>query len=254
MSLHREVLARAKRATDACHREHHLLAREIEDARELLLIDVQPLGRYVEVDSPLAIRNRKPGFRTKGRLVLHSDLVLAAHDDVCAWIRVPVADLHVASHVAAWVQLRRVRRKGVLGLRQRTQNVVFDPHLLRCPPRLLGVVGGDERDRLAPVADEVESEHRLVLDLEAVELLAGHVLVSQHGFHARHRACLRGVDRHEARIRVWAAHRRAPEHALGMKVRRVGEGAADLGRAVGAADAFADPHRAARFTASMIFW
>ena len=38
--------------------------------------------------------------------------------------------------------------------------------------RLLGMLGGDERDRLAEVEDAVDREHRLVGELEPVALLA----------------------------------------------------------------------------------
>ena len=39
-------------------------------------------------------------------------------------------------------------------------------------PRLLGMLGRDERDRLAEVEDAVDREHRLVGELEPVALLA----------------------------------------------------------------------------------
>ena len=50
--------------------------------------------------------------------------------------------------------------------------------------RLLGMLGGDERDRLAEVADAVDREHRLVGELEPVALLARHVVVREHGVDA----------------------------------------------------------------------
>ena len=60
-----------------------------------------------------------------------------------------------------------------LGIDDRLELLVLDPHLLGGAARLLGVLGGDDRDRLAEVADAVEGEHRLVGELEAVALLAG---------------------------------------------------------------------------------
>jgi hypothetical protein len=41
------------------------------------------------------------------------------------------------------------------------------------------MLGGDDRDRLAEVADAVEGQDRLILELEAVALLAGDVLVGE---------------------------------------------------------------------------
>ena len=42
------------------------------------------------------------------------------------------------------------------------------------------MVGGDDRERLALEPDLAAGEHRLVGDLEAVALAAGHVVVGEH--------------------------------------------------------------------------
>ena len=51
--------------------------------------------------------------------------------------------------------------------------------------RLLRMLGRDERDGLAEVADAVDREHGLVGELEPVALLARHVVVREHGVDAR---------------------------------------------------------------------
>ena len=117
------------------------------------------------------------------------------------------------------------------------------------------MVGSDQRNRLTPVADHVVGEHRLVLDLETVEVPAGHVCVCEHGMNTGHCPCFSRIDRSDAGVRVWAASRRAPQHAVGAQVGRVSEVASHFGGAVRPADALANPHleRAAIWTASMIF-
>ena len=250
--LHRQVFACAEGAADAGHRQSHLLLGKPKDVRELLLVDVQPLGRDVQVDAPLAIRDREPRLGPEGRLVLHADLVLAVDDDVGRRRLVAAADLDVAEQVAVRMQVRRPRCKRLLGVDDGLQHLVLDAHRGRGPAGLLGMVGRDERHRLAPVADKIARQHGLVLDLEPVHLLAPHVLVREHCPHAGHGASLGDVDVDDPRVRVRAAHRRAPQHPLGPQVRRVGEGAAHLGAPVWAADALADPHLAAICTASMI--
>ena len=82
MDLHREVLAAAERAAHAGQREPHLLGRQAEARGDLVAVDVQPLGRDVEVDAALAVGDREPGLRAEEGLVLHADLVLAGDDDV----------------------------------------------------------------------------------------------------------------------------------------------------------------------------
>ena len=102
------------------------------------------------------------------------------------------------------------------------------------------MVGGDDRDRLALVADLVPGQHRLVGDLEPVGLAAGHVLVREDGVHAADAERGRDVQLADPRARVRAAQRRAPQHPVGPQVGRVREVALDLRDAVGAADALAD--------------
>ena len=160
----------------------------------------------------------------------------------------------------------------MLWIGHRLEDLVLDADLLGRTPRLLGMLSRDQRDRLAPIADEIEGEDRLVGDLEAIDLLTGNVLVREHHDHA---GCGTGggrIDRDDARIWVRAAHGRAPKHAVDLEVRRVGEVASHLEHAVGPADVLPDAavdrgmrrearlrrdHRdirpEARWTASMIF-
>ena len=69
----------------------------------------------------------------------------------------------------------------------RLERLVVDADLLGGAARLLGMLGRDERDRLAVVEDALDREHGLVGELEPVVLRAGDVGVREHGVHARHR-------------------------------------------------------------------
>ena len=108
MRLHRQVLPRAEGSTDAGHGEADFLLGQAENARQLVLVDVQPLRRDVEVDAALSVRDRESRFRAERSLVLHADLVFAPDHYVRAggWIAVPDPD--VASDVAVGMKLRRV--------------------------------------------------------------------------------------------------------------------------------------------------
>jgi len=218
MRLHREILPGAECAAYARHREPNLLQRQPEDTRQLLLVDVQPLGRDVEVDAALAVRNREPRLGAQRRLVLHADLVLALDHHVGARGLFAVADLDVPEQVAVWMQARRARGKRLLGVDDRRQDLVLDMHLRRRAPRLLGMVRGDERHRLSPVAHEVMGQDRLVLELETVQILPRHILVCEHSSHAGHRARGSRINRQDPRIRVRTAHGGAPKHALHLQV------------------------------------
>ena len=147
------------------------------EAASWSLVDVQPLGGDEEVHAAVLGRHGEAGLRPEEGLVLHADLVLAGDHDLALGVRVAVADRHVAQQVAARVQRRDRRVERALGVGQRLEHLVVDLDLLGRRARGLGVVGGDDRDRLALVADVLPREHRLVVDLQPVGLAAGHVLV-----------------------------------------------------------------------------
>ncbi len=246
VDLHRDVLAAAERAADAAEREPHALGRQAEAGGDLVAVDVQPLRRDVQIDAAVAVRHRQPGLRAQERLVLHADLVGALDDDVGIRRRgVAVLDHDRAQEVAAVVQRRRIRRHRPLGVGHGFEHLVVDRDRGGRPARGLRVVGGDDRDRLALVADVAPGEHRLVGELEPVRLAPGHVLVREHGVDALQRERARGVERDDPSARVRAAQRRAPQHPVAAHVRGVLELAAHLRHAVGARRARPD-HAGAR--------
>jgi hypothetical protein len=173
--------------------------------------------------------------------------------DIGARIRVTVNNAHRAEHVRARiVQVVGVRMRLAVGMQRlrlgrtprvgdRDERLVVDDDQLRGAARLLRMLGGDERDRLAEVADAVDRKNRLIEELEPVRLASGHVGVGEDRVHARDRERAREVDRPHARVRVRAAQRVAPEHSRGLKVARVLELPRRLGNPVGAGDALADP-------------
>ncbi len=165
--------------------EPDLLGPQPEGRADLALVDVQPLGGDVEVDAADAVGDGEPGLGAEERLVLHADLVVAGDDDLGGGLRVAGADLDVADQVAARVDQRAVGAQRRLGVDDRLEHLVVDDDLLGRLAGDLGVVGGDQGHRLALVADHVDREHRLVLVLEAVALLAGYVVVGEHREHAR---------------------------------------------------------------------
>ena len=57
-----------------------------------------------------------------------------------------------------------------LGVDDGLERLVLDDDRLGGASRLLGVLGRDDGDRLAVVADAIDREHRLVGELEAVRL------------------------------------------------------------------------------------
>ena len=80
----------------------------------------------------------------------------------------PCTIAHVAQDVAALVQRRRVGPHRRLGVGQRLEHLVLDADRVGGVARRLGVVGGDDRDRLALEAHVLPGQHGLVGVLEAV--------------------------------------------------------------------------------------
>ncbi len=98
----------------------------------------------------------------------------------------------------------------------------------------LRVVGGDDRHRLAPVAGLAVAQDRLILIDLAEGGQARHVVLGEHGAHPRHGEGGGDVEPGDAGPGVGAAPGGAPQHPVGLEVRRVGEVAGDLGDPVGA--------------------
>ncbi len=240
MRLHREVLARPEGAPDARHREPDLLRRQPQAPCQLRAVDVQPLRGDIEIDAAFAVWDRETRLGAEGSLVLHADLVLARDHNVRVRVLVAMPDLDPPRDIAIGVQLRRVVGERHLRVGEWSQDSILDTHCSRRAPRALGVIRGDQRHRLAPIAHHVRRQYRLVWDLQAVDVASRHVLVREDGQHARHRSGLRGVDGDDARVWMRAAHRGAPEHALHLQVRRIREVAPRFEGGVGALDRVAD--------------
>ena len=179
VDLHREVLAAAEGAADAGEVDAHLLGREPQAGRDLVAVDVQPLGRDVDVDAALAVRHREARLRAEERLVLDAELVGARDDDVARCVRVAVPDHQVADDVRARVVavavahrrpvgMERLLRERALGVDHRLERLVLDGDRLERACRLVGVLGRDDRDGLADVPHAVLGEHGLVGELEPV--------------------------------------------------------------------------------------
>ena len=251
VDLNREVFAAAERAPDAGQVHPHLLVREAEARGDLVAVDVEPLGRDVDVDTPLAVGNRDAGLGPEEGLILAAELVDALDRDVALDLGVAVPDHDRADDVRPRVVavamagrrpvgMERLLLGRTLGIDDELERLVLDDDRLGGAARLLRMLGGDEGHRLAVVANAVDGEHRLVGELEAVGLAAGNVLVREDGMDARHRHGLGDVDRDDAGVGVRAAERVPPQHSRGIEIARVRELSLHLGRPVGPADGLAD--------------
>ena len=249
VDLHRQVLAAAERAADAGEVDAHLLRsggrgtarpgrgrRAATASRRRCRRRPRRRGRR----APTRGRGRPdPGCRARSSPRRRPRPAASGSPWRIRIARTTFGPRVVAVAVPLRPALRvdRLLLGRALGVDDRLERLVLDLDRGGRPPRLLRVLGGDERDRLAEVAHPVEREHRLVGELEPVALVAGDVLVREDGVDAGHRDGLRDVDRDDARVRVRAAEGVAPEHPGGEEVARVGELAGDLRDPVDALDA-----------------
>ena len=246
MDLDREVLAAAEGAADAGEVDPNPFGLEVEAGRDLVAIDVEPLGCDVDVDAALPVGDRDPRLRAQERLILRADLVDARHHDLTFHAGIAVRDLDVPQDVrprvvAIAVTRGRpafVERDGFgcpLHVRDDGERLVLDDDRLGGTTRLLGMVGGNQRDRLTVIAHAIDREHRLIGELEPVRLRAGNIGVGQDGMHPGEQEGRAEVDRDDARVRMRAAQRPSPEHPRLIEIARVRERAGHLGDAVRAA-------------------
>ena len=153
-------------------------------------------------------------------------------------VRPRVVAVAVPHRRPVWVEVLLLER--TLHVDHGVERLVLDGDRLDRLPRLLGVLGRDDRDGLADVPHPVDREHRLVGELEAVELRARHVGVCQDGVDAGNPERRGEVDVQYPRVCVRAAERVAPEHPGRREVARVLELAGDLGHRVVARRPLAD--------------
>jgi hypothetical protein len=75
VDLHGQVLAAAEGAPDAGEVDAHLVGEQVEARRDLVAVDVQPLGRDVDVDAALPVGDGEARLGAEERLVLDAELV-----------------------------------------------------------------------------------------------------------------------------------------------------------------------------------
>ena len=128
---------------------------------DLTAVDVKPLRRHVQVDAAVLGRDRKPGLGPEERLVLHPQLVHAAHDDLGLRLPPPRRRRGARGSVSARCRSRAdaARRSRWRAPCRRAARAARSPPRSRsaAPPRRLRMVGGHDRDRLALIADDVRS-------------------------------------------------------------------------------------------------
>ena len=219
---------------DPAEREPHLLVRQAEAGGDLVAVLVQPLGGDVQLDAAVLGRARPARTRARGTPGP------ACRSRTCP--RRPRRRLGAAGRRGAMHEWRRTLPSGWiggssvdgrLGVEERLEHLVVDDDRGAAPGGGLGVVGGDGGDRLADVADDVAREHRLVGGDQPVGRAAGHVVGGDDRVHAGDRQRRGDVDASDAGVRVRAAQRRAPQHAVGPQVGRERERALAPWRAVG---------------------
>lgn len=255
VDLHRQVLTAAEGTADTGERHPDLVLGQAEYGRDLAQIRVQPLRGDVQVDAAVLARHGEAGLRAEERLVLHAEDVLAGDDHIRALrgLRGVAAHDGLAVHdvrvryvprvvvVAVLVDQRRALGGGGRLVRDDRQVRVVDTDLGGGAARGLGVVGGDDRDGLAVVADLAVGEDGGVLELQAVALhLRRQVVVGEDRVNAGSGQRLGGVDGPDLGVRDGAAQGVAPEHVLVPHVGGVRELAGDLEGAVGAQGGLAD--------------
>jgi len=113
------------------------------------------------------------------------------------------------------------------------QFLVFHFHQFGRVGRDVAIVGDDERDFLVLEHDFLVGEHRLDIARERghpVQLERLEIVRRQHRVHARVGESARLVDFQYPRMRVWAAHHRAEQHAGHLDVVDIGALALDEAR------------------------
>ena len=157
-------------------------------------------------------------------------------------------DVALLAEVAVRVQLRRVRRLGLLHVPDGLEDFVLDLHELAGLVHDLLCLANDEADGISYEAGDVAlGDHDVPVLLDVADLVVRHVLRRQHRQHARQRLGLGGVDIQYPGSGVLGAHRAPVDHALHLDIVAVLAVSEDLRAHVGTEGALADAELVALF-------
>ncbi len=228
-----DVLLAPERAADHRPADAHLVLRYAEGAGDRAEV-LDHLRGDADVDHALFVDPRDAGVRLEVGVLdeRHPERVL---DDQVgfghAGLEVALADRVPADDVVRLEQDRRPGRHRLFRIEDRGQVLVLD---LDPAERLLGEgdrLRGDERDRLADVADRLERQDRRVragahcaaglAGQVGVQLRAFDVLAGEHARDAGQRPCLRDVESDDPRVRPAAPKHLDVEHVRHREIGRV---------------------------------
>ena len=216
MHVHRKVLSSTKGAASAGQVYPQLARREPETRRDLNMVLVEPLGGDVEVHTPGAVWDRKPGFRTHERLVLNPHLIGALDDHISDRFGGTAANWYRSEDVA--VRVNRWCFCGRLGIRHWTEDLVLHDNRLGRTAACIWMVRGHDRHGFTLVAHDIAGQHRLVGHGESVRRVARNVLGRQHRYNSGNRQCWTYVDVDDQRVSVRRPQGSSPEHPVGLEI------------------------------------
>ena len=155
VDLQRQVLAGAERPAHPGQGEAHLLLVDPQARRDLLSVDVQPLGGYEQLHAAVVIGQGQARLGAHEGLILHAHLVGALHHHLAGCVLVAVADVDLPKDVAAGVDGGRGGRG--LGIGQRFGDFVVHHDGLGGPA---GDVGDGRRPPPPPARPHSEPARR----------------------------------------------------------------------------------------------
>ncbi len=232
VDVHAHVLTRSEGAPHTDRVAPHLAGGDAEAAVDLLVVGVEPLADGPEVDAALSIGDGEARLGAEGSLVLLAHLVVPLDSDRSRRVRISAADPYVAHDRALLHSRFRI------GEGRELCDVEVDRG--RGAPCRVGIVGGDDGDRLTPEPDDAVREHRLVHLLEPELPPARRVGLGEDGDHPGHGERRSDVDPPYAAVSDRAAAGGPPEHAVRVEVGGEREVARHLGNPVRAQRALSD--------------
>ena len=106
VDLQRQVLSGAERPAHPGQGEAHLLLVDPQARRNLLPVDVQPLGGDEQLHAAVVIGKGQARLGAHEGLILHAHLIGPLHYHLAGCIQVAVADHQLPEHVAVGVDGR----------------------------------------------------------------------------------------------------------------------------------------------------
>ncbi len=242
--MHRHILASAERAADGGIDDTHLIVRQIQRVRDLLLVFVRPLTGHLHRHAAFFVHVRQARLGLQESVLLERRVIRSFHNHVGALERfrhIAFADAVMDQHIVLFVsvQLRHAGFHRRARIRDDRQIFVLDLDQVERAGGLLFRLGHHQRDFFADPANDIADKHRRI-ERDQPKLVDRHILSREHRHDSGRGLRLAHIQPLDARVRPPREQDLHVQHPRHRQVAGVERLAGDFGQRIHAGKRLTD--------------